>query len=105
MAGELTGHVRASDTVARLGGDEFGVLLWNLGEPQAIAKARELEALIEAVSVPHGDARLSVGASVGIAPLSVGPRRTRPSMPPTAPCTRAKRNGASGSSLPCHVRE
>jgi diguanylate cyclase (GGDEF)-like protein len=72
VARELTGHVRASDTVARLGGDEFGVLLWNLGEPQAAAKARELEALIEQTGIVHGDARLSVGASVGIAPLSVG---------------------------------
>ena len=69
---ELTAHVRASDTVARLGGDEFGVLLWNLGPPQAAAKARELEALIEAISVEQGAARLSVGASVGIAPLNVG---------------------------------
>ncbi len=69
---ELTAHVRASDTVARLGGDEFGVLLWNLGPPQAAAKARELEALIEAISVEQGAARLSVGASVGFAPLNVG---------------------------------
>ena len=69
VAVELTRHVRASDMVARLGGDEFGVLLWNLGGPQAAAKARELENLIAAVAVAHGEATLSVGASAGCAPL------------------------------------
>ena len=70
VARELVGHVRASDVVARLGGDEFGVLLWNLGTPLAAAKARELEKLIEAVNVAHGETRLAVGASAGFAPLS-----------------------------------
>jgi diguanylate cyclase (GGDEF)-like protein len=70
VARELVAHVRASDVVARLGGDEFGVLLWHVGEPHAAAKARELERLIEEVSVPHGSVRLSVGASAGIVPLS-----------------------------------
>ncbi len=70
VAAELVGHVRASDVVARLGGDEFGVLLWNLGEGLAAAKARGLEQLIEAVGVAHGEARLAVGASAGVATLS-----------------------------------
>jgi diguanylate cyclase (GGDEF)-like protein len=72
VARELVGHVRASDVVARLGGDEFGVLLWNLGPPLAAAKAHELEKLIEAVSVTHGEARLAVGGSAGLVPLAVG---------------------------------
>ena len=40
----LTRNVRASDTVARLGGDEFGLILWNLSEADAAAKAWALEA-------------------------------------------------------------
>lgn len=69
VAAMLVAHVRASDVVARLGGDEFGILLWNVAEPQALTKARELEMVIEAVNVEHGPARISVGASAGIAPL------------------------------------
>ena len=69
VAQKLTGHVRASDVVARLGGDEFCVLLWNLAAVHAEAKARELERLIEAVSVVYGETQLSVGASAGVVPL------------------------------------
>jgi len=72
VACELVGHVRASDVVARLGGDEFGVLLWNLGAALAAAKARDLERLIETVSVAHDEAQLSVGASAGVVPLAAG---------------------------------
>jgi len=70
VAQKLTGHVRASDVVARLGGDEFCVLLWNLAAAQAEAKARELERLIQAVTVAYGETLLSVGASVGVVPLA-----------------------------------
>lgn len=72
VARELVGHVRASDVVARLGGDEFGVLLWNLGAALAAGKAHSLERLIETVTVAHGEARIAVGASVGLVPLVAG---------------------------------
>jgi diguanylate cyclase (GGDEF)-like protein len=70
VATGLSAHVRASDVVARFGGDEFAVLMWNLGEAQATAKARELENIIGQIGVPHGAARLSVGASAGVVPLT-----------------------------------
>jgi diguanylate cyclase (GGDEF)-like protein len=66
VARQLAAHVRASDLVARLGGDEFAVLLWNVSESQAAAKARELENAIAAA----GDASLSVGASAGVVALT-----------------------------------
>lgn len=73
VARQLTTHVRASDVVARLGGDEFAVLMWNLGEAQAAAKARELENGIATASAPTsavaGSPRVSVGASAGVVPL------------------------------------
>ena len=72
VASSLQRTVRGSDVVARLGGDEFGVLLWNVSESQAVAKARELELVIAATVVMQGNAPLSVGASAGVALLSSG---------------------------------
>jgi diguanylate cyclase (GGDEF)-like protein len=65
---ELCAHVRASDVVERIGGDEFGGIWW-VDEPDALAKARELERVIAKASVLHGQVQVQVGASVGAAPL------------------------------------
>ena len=43
IATTLTRQIRASDVVGRLGGDEFALLLWNLSETDAKAKAALLE--------------------------------------------------------------
>jgi diguanylate cyclase (GGDEF)-like protein len=69
VAKALTRHVRASDTVARLGGDEFAVLLWNLGAPDAVAKAAMLEAAVYEIPLRFGESSLAVGASAGLALL------------------------------------
>lgn len=69
VARELIGHVRASDVVGRIGGDEFGIIIWRVEEPQASAKARQLEAMIARIGITHGRSQISVAASVGIAPL------------------------------------
>ena len=43
----LLTQVRASDVIGRLGGDEFALLLWNLSETDARAKAAALEEAID----------------------------------------------------------
>jgi diguanylate cyclase (GGDEF)-like protein len=70
VAAALSGRVRASDVVGRLGGDEFALLMWNVSEAHAVAKARDLEEAVAAVKVERGAIALSVGASAGIAALS-----------------------------------
>jgi diguanylate cyclase (GGDEF)-like protein len=70
VAAALLQRVRASDTVARLGGDEFALLLWNLDEGNAIAKANALEAAIDSLRVSFGNAQLAVGVSAGVAMLN-----------------------------------
>jgi diguanylate cyclase (GGDEF)-like protein len=66
----LAGAVRASDVAGRVGGDEFTVILWNLDEGQARAKARALEALISGSDFSQGGRRYAVGLSAGFTMLS-----------------------------------
>ncbi len=72
VAATLTRSLRASDTVARLGGDEFALILWNLSEGDAAAKARSLEMAVTGTTIARGETTLSVGASIGFAMLSAG---------------------------------
>src|SRR3981081_4287100 len=47
----LLRHVRSSDVMGRLGGDEFALLLWNLSETDARAKAASLEQAVDRLSL------------------------------------------------------
>jgi diguanylate cyclase (GGDEF)-like protein len=67
IAATLIRHVRASDVVGRIGGDEFAVLLWNVREADAVAKAAALETLVARTAVRWKSATLAVGASAGVA--------------------------------------
>ena len=62
-------QVRASDVVGRLGGDEFAVLLWNLTETDARAKAASLEQAIDRLTFTFRGRTVSAGASAGVAIL------------------------------------
>jgi len=65
----LLRHIRSSDVIGRLGGDEFALLLWNLSETDARAKAAALEQAIDALSFRFGGGNVSAGASAGVAIL------------------------------------
>src|ERR1700704_2615758 len=65
----LLRHVRSSDVIGRLGGDEFALLLWNLSETDARAKAASLEEAVDALSFTFRGRNISAGASAGIAIL------------------------------------
>jgi diguanylate cyclase (GGDEF)-like protein len=65
----LRRHVRASDVVGRLGGDEFALLLWNLSETDARAKAAALEQAIDGLSFTFRGSTVTAGASAGTAIL------------------------------------
>jgi diguanylate cyclase (GGDEF)-like protein len=65
----LLSQVRSSDVVGRLGGDEFAVLLWNLSETDARAKAASLEQAIDRLTFVFRGRTVTAGASAGVAIL------------------------------------
>lgn len=62
----FSGLVRKSDVLARLGGDEFGVLIFNVGLPEAIRLANQLRAEVESFQFLWEDNRFAIGASIGV---------------------------------------
>ncbi len=70
IAALLQRQTRASDVVGRLGGDEFAVVLWNLTEPDAQAKAALLEASIDDLVVTYRGRAIRAGASIGVAMIT-----------------------------------
>ncbi|MGY4627558.1 GGDEF domain-containing protein [Bradyrhizobium sp. USDA 4486] len=66
IAATLTRQVRASDVVGRLGGDEFALLLWNLSETDAKAKAAALEQAIDELTFSFRGQSVTAGASAGV---------------------------------------
>ncbi|GAB1716770.1 MAG: diguanylate cyclase [Nitrobacter sp.] len=65
----LSRQVRSSDLIGRLGGDEFALLLWNLTETDAKAKASALEEAIDRLTLTFRGRKITAGASIGVAIL------------------------------------
>jgi diguanylate cyclase (GGDEF)-like protein len=65
----LLRNVRSSDEIGRLGGDEFALLLWNMSETDAKAKAASLEQAIDGLSFTFRGRTVTAGASAGVAIL------------------------------------
>jgi diguanylate cyclase (GGDEF)-like protein len=69
VVGALLDQVRSSDLIGRLGGDEFALLLWNLSETDARAKAALLEESIDRLSFVFRGHTVTAGVSAGVALL------------------------------------
>jgi diguanylate cyclase (GGDEF)-like protein len=65
----LASQVRSSDVIGRLGGDEFALLLWNLSETDARAKAASLEQAVDRLAFVFRGSTITTGASAGVAIL------------------------------------
>lgn len=96
LAQTLQARVRSNDTLARLGGDEFGVLLHNCSLEDATAVASGLLKAIEQHQFVWGSSTFSVGASIGVVPVSGAFRRiTQLLQAADAACYAAKDQGRS----------
>ena len=69
IVAELSRQVRSSDVIGRLGGDEFALLLWNLSEADAHAKAASLEQAVDRLTFIFRGRTVTTGASAGVAVL------------------------------------
>jgi diguanylate cyclase (GGDEF)-like protein/PAS domain S-box-containing protein len=66
----LSGHLRKRDTLARLGGDEFGILLEHCPLTEAARIAESVRRAVEQFRFECAGKVLSVGASIGVIPLT-----------------------------------
>ena len=65
----LSRQIRSSDVIGRLGGDEFALLLWNLNETDAHAKAAALEEDIDRLNFAFAGSTVATGVSAGVVVL------------------------------------
>lgn len=62
-------NIRATDVAARIGGDEFAIILEEVDEQRAMAKADQLADVMNATPCLFGDRPLPVSASIGLTML------------------------------------
>jgi diguanylate cyclase (GGDEF)-like protein len=94
LAHVLQGRVRSNDTLARLGGDEFGLLLHDCRVEDAELVANGLLKAVEHHAFVWGNNTFSVGASIGLVPVTATFRRvTQVLQAADAACYAAKDQG------------
>ena len=104
VANAMKARVRGSDLVARMGGDEFALLLEGCGHEIALRIARDVRDSILKIRMPWDQGTLSVGASLGVASLTVDTRDVARWLEAAdAACYVAKQAGRGGvcSASPC----
>lgn len=72
VAEALNAHTRDSDVVGRLGGDEFAVVLAQLDETAAMAKAEELAEAIRARPIDVDGVKVPIEIAYGVFPFRAG---------------------------------
>lgn len=94
LAQLLQSRVRSNDALARLGGDEFGLLLHECSMTDAMGIATALLKAVEQHQFVWGSSIFSVGASIGLVPVSGDFRRiTQVLQAADAACYAAKDQG------------
>jgi diguanylate cyclase (GGDEF)-like protein/PAS domain S-box-containing protein len=94
LAQVLQSRVRGNDALARLGGDEFGLLLHDCAIEDAAKVAEGLLRAVEQHQFVWGNNTFSVGASIGLVPVSTAFRRiTQVLQAADAACYAAKDQG------------
>jgi diguanylate cyclase (GGDEF)-like protein/PAS domain S-box-containing protein len=94
LAQLLQSRVRSNDALARLGGDEFGLLLHDCSMVDAVGIANALLKAVEQYQFVWGASAFTVGASIGVVPLSGNFRRiTQVLQAADAACYAAKDQG------------
>ncbi len=58
-------HIRDTDVAARLGGDEFAIILEEVDEAQAQAKAEQIDNVLRSTRCLYGTTELPMSASIG----------------------------------------
>jgi len=70
VAAMVQAHIRATDVAARIGGDEFAIILEEVDEEHALAKADQLSEVLHSTPCLFGEQALPVSAAIGFTMLS-----------------------------------
>lgn len=69
IAGIVQANIRATDVAARIGGDEFAIILEEVAEDQAAAKAQQLAEVMHRTPCLFAGEALPVSAAIGLTML------------------------------------